>query len=256
MAATIVHAMSKPVVSVVLAAKDAAPEIFDLCLRSFAALRQRSRLQIVIVASGSVPDVEPSLIGHFSSLIRVNVPPAGVYAAYNAGIPLATGRYLLFFGIDDIALPAMDRVIEGLAASDCHVFASACHMQAGGLRRPSRYRISLAFRNWCHQGIFYALEVLADRRYQTEYRVRADHKMNIDILSDPSVRLEVSREPVAYCSAGGLSSLQPDILFMRDFPRIVSQTFGRPVGALVRFKQWLIDLFLGPPERWFRPRSR
>lgn len=248
--------MPRPIVSVVLAAKDAPPEMFDLCLRSFAALRKCSQLEMIVVASGRVPDVDAALSRRFAAVIRSNVEPSGVYAAYNAGIPLATGHYILFFGVDDIALPPMDRVIEHLATTHYDVYAAACYMQGYGVRYPSRRRLSLVFRNWCHQGVFYSSACLEGRRYATEYRVRADHKLNIEIISAPSLHLGIDREPVAYFSAGGESSLHPDSLFIRDFPSIVTRALGWPLGVLAWLKRLAVDRVLLPPERWFRTRRR
>jgi glycosyltransferase involved in cell wall biosynthesis len=250
--------LNNHILTIVIAAKDPSRELLLLCLASFAALRHGPALDVVIIQSGELPTLPQDLVALFSRFTVIEVPPAGVYAAYNAGIPAATGSYVLFFGADDVALPGMDTAIDAIAKTPghFHLYAAACYMQSVGISTPSRWRASLAARNWCHQGIFYLRSYLLDHPYQTEYHAQADHKMNIDIVSNRSLRFGVSTEVVAYFSAGGVSSVRPDIAFRRDFPSIVTRAYGWPLGALVKLKQLLIDAVRGDPEKRFQARLR
>lgn len=250
--------MGDILLSVVIAAKDPPPQYLQLCLASFSALRHAPDLEIVIVRSGELPNLPADVTGRFALVRIVEVPPEGVYAAYNGGIRAASGTHVLFFGVDDVALPGMDAAIDTLAdrPGHFHLFAASCYMQSVGLTSPSRRRWSLAIRNWCHQGIFYLRSHLLAHPYQTEYRAQADHKMNIDIVSNRSLRYGVSDELVAYFSAGGVSSMKPDLAFRRDFPAIIAKAYGRPFGLLIKLKQILIDAVLGSPEERFRARTR
>lgn len=250
--------MDKYLLSLVIAAKDPPAAPFALCLASFSALAHAHRIQIVLVESGEPARLEPASLAAFADVKRLQVPAEGVYAAYNAGIGAADGTYLLFFGVDDIALPGMDSVIAHLAAAPepYHLYAATCYMQATGVQRPSTRRTSLILANWCHQGIFYRCSHLLEHRYEVRYRMQADHKLNIDIVSNRALRFGVSQEMVAYFSAGGISSVRPDLVFRKDFPAIVAAAYGKPWGWLVRAKQLLIDLLLGAPEKRFMPRDK
>ena len=250
--------MDKFLVSLVLAAKSPPREVLVLCLASFSALQNASRIQLVIVESGTPAELPDDAFAAFANVKRLEVPAEGVYAAYNAGIEVADGTYLLFFGVDDIALPGMDRVIEHLDTSpeSYHLYAAPCYMQAGGIRRPSERRTSLIFANWCHQGIFYQRNHLFCNRYDPRYRVQADHKLNIDIVSNKKMRVGISQYLVAYFSAGGISSVSPDLVFRADFPKIVALSYGQKWGCLVRTKQILIDFLLGRPETRFKAREK
>lgn len=250
--------MNNFLITVIIAAKDPPAPLLELCLASFSSLTNAHRLQLVIIQSGSFPEISKDSFARFGDVQVINVLPEGVYSAYNAGIRAATGTYLLFFGVDDIALPGMDFIIDQLdaATEQYHLFAAACYMQSVGVAEPSLRRSSLIFRNWCHQGIFYLRSYMLDHPYQTEYRVQADHKMNIDIVSNRALRFGVSKELVAYFSAGGVSSLRPDLRFRSDFPTLIAQAYGRHYGFLVKVKQLLIDALLGDPEHRFRARLR
>lgn len=250
--------MDKYLISVAIAAKEPPPALLELCLASFSALTHAPRIQVVLVESGESAQIDAARFARFANVKRVQVPPEGVYAAYNAAIDAAEGTYILFFGIDDIALPGMDKVIAILGASPeaYHLFAATCYMQSAGVHSPSTRRTSLVFANWCHQGIFYLRTHLLQNRYDIRYRMQADHKLNIDIVSNPALRFGISKEMVAYFSAGGVSSVKPDLVFRKDFSAIVAAAYGKPWGWLVRAKQILIDLLAGPPEKRFMSRKK
>ena len=252
------QAPSDPVLSIVIAAKEPPEALLRLCLASFAALSHAPELDVVIVQSGHLAEPSLELQQSFARFTVVETPPAGVYAAYNVGTLNAIGTHVLYFGVDDIALPGMDAVIDRLVAApgSYELFAAECYMQSIGIASPSRKRSSLAFRNWCHQGIFYLRSYMISHPYEVRYRAQADHKMNIDIVSNRSLRFGTSGDMVAYFSAGGVSSLRPDLVFRNNFPTIVATAYGRPLGALVKLKQLLIDAVLGDPEQRFQARLR
>lgn len=250
--------MDNFLISVVIAAKAPPVALLELCLASFSSLANAHQLQVVIVQSGALPPLHRDTISRFADFKIIEVLPEGIYSAYNAGIKAAEGAYVLFFGVDDIALPGMDSVIDQLASGiePFHLFAAACYMQSAGVAEPSRLRTSLVFRNWCHQGIFYLRSYMLSHPYETEYRAQADHKMNIDIVSNRAFRFGVSRTLVAYFSAGGASSLRPDLRFRKDFPALVANAYGRPYGLLVKVKQLVIDAIVGSPEHRFEAKHR
>jgi hypothetical protein len=214
------------------------------------------KIQLIIVESGVVEKIDDVFLNSFGDVKRILVPAEGVYSAYNHGIDAADGLYIMFFGVDDIALPGMDRIISVLendGGKSC-IVAAGCYMEATGLRLPSSCRYSLIIANWCHQGILYLRSHLLNNRYDLRYKVQADHKLNIDIVANRSLAITVSKEVVAYFSSGGISSTVPDIEFRKDFPSIVACAYGLHWGLLVKAKQIIVDLFLGPPSERFRQR--
>jgi len=239
-------------VTVILAVKDPKPRLLDLCINSFAALSNSNQIEFIVVASGDIPEILPSQQKNFGKYKYINVDPLGVYSAYNEGVKLSSGKYILFFGVDDIALPGMDKIINQLKHSNCHMFACACFMQNIGISKPSKYNISLLFRNWCHQGIFYLKNILEDHPYKIEYIVQADHELNIYIASRNDLVIDKSSEVIAYFSSGGLTSQYRDLKFRKDFPALISQSFGIHYGLLISFKLFLVDIFLGRPETRFK----
>lgn len=244
--------MNAPLLTVIIAAKDPPPLMLGRCLSSFASLGCAGRIHLLLVISGELPALDGATTAAFESFELLDTPGRGVYGAYNVGIDKARGLYVLFFGIDDIALPGLDAVAGRLDHAPYDVFAAACYMQGKGVRYPSTDRRSLIRANWCQQGIFYSRSRLTAYRFDTRYPIQADHKMNIDIVADTSTRIGVSDELVAYFSSGGVSSVRHDVAFIRDFPDIVGAAYGRPLGMYFKWRQRLSVWVLGPLDKRYR----
>jgi len=250
--------VNKTPLSVVIAVKNPTPNHFYLCLASFAALENSNKLQIILVCSGDIPPLNEILINSFGDIVTVDVPAKGVYSAYNSGICYADGQYLLFFGADDIVLPALDKLIDEVLLVDNSytMVAAAAYMQSTGLSRPTSLREGLIFANWCHQSLFYNFNYIKYHKYDLSYPVQADHKMNIDIVSDKNNKIYISGLVVSYFSAGGISTSMPDLRFREDYAAIISAAYGAHWGLFIRFKQLVIDFFKGPPEKAFKINGR
>lgn len=238
------------ILTVVVAAKDA-PEHFVQCsLASLARLAHAPDIEIVIVNSGTFPQAGRDFADRFGTIRFVDMPARGIYAAYNRGIEEATGRYLLFFGVDDIALPGMDMVIDILAGAtpDYDLFAATSYMQSTGISAPARARPAILFRNWCHQGLFYRRSYLATHPFDVAYPMQADHKANIEMLADRTLRIGRSAELVSYFATGGSSQTAPDLRFRSDLPHIAGQNFGPVWRVAVLFKQRIATMLKGRPD--------
>ena len=237
-------------ISIVIACKN--PGLFYLCrcLASFASLKLSNSLEVLLVSSGELPFIPSDLCSSFADLKVLNMPANGVYSAYNYGKTIATGSYILFFGVDDIALPSMDLVLGRLLFNPnlCDLYAASCFIQGKGIRCPSRFDHSLVFKNWCHQGLFYSTRALSHFDYDISYPMQADHKLNIEIVSSPKFRHIVDSTVVSYFSSGGISSTIPDLLFRKNMSNIVAQAYGPFWGYLVLLKQHIANLFLGAPS--------
>lgn len=238
------------ILTVVVAAKDAPQHLVQCSLASFARLAHARAIEVVIVNSGTFPETCRGFADQFGAFRFVEMEPRGIYAAYNRGIEEATGRYLLFFGVDDVALPGMDTVIDLLARAtpDYDLFAATSYMQGTGLSAPARARQAILFRNWCHQGLFYRRTYLASHPFDASYPMQADHKANIEMLADRGLRIGRSGELVSYFATGGSSQTASDLRFRADLPRIAGRSFGAPWQLVVSFKQRVATLLKGRPE--------
>jgi hypothetical protein len=226
-----------PLVSVILPVREPDPLVLARCLCAFAALPWASRLEIIVVHTGhfELGTQESSCTVGAFRLVESAV--AGIYPAFNRGIECANGRFLLFFGHDDIALPEMQRALEFIDTLGPGQVLVACgiYVEGVGLRRPSRLRQGIVFRNWGHQALFYSAEIFRTRRYDPRYPLRADHRLNIALLADPAVRCQRLPWVVSYFSRGGFSSRTiEDPLFDSGQATIAGAEFGMAWGILVR----------------------
>lgn len=144
----------------------------------------------------------------------------GVYDAMNKGIRMARGRFLYFIGAGDTLRPdALRRVAACIAAGGLahsrepvflygDVFSEAMGKVYGG---PFN-KIKIGLFNICHQAIFY------DRRifqrldgYDLQYRILADHELNLRCFGANWLRKVRIDEVVADYEAAGLSSASDEV---------------------------------------------
>jgi hypothetical protein len=219
---------------VIVPVKDPDPARLRRCLAAFCSLSAAPSLQLLLMHTGPLDSSIAAGFSGFHSIHAIACEEPGIYSACNEGIGKADGRFLLFFGHDDIALPEMDKVIARLGRITTERVLVACGVciEGLGVRSPSRLRQSILFRNWGHQGLFYSADILRGRAYESRYAVRADHRLNIALLADPDIECVRMPEVVCYFPRGGFSTLHPvDAAFERDRYAIARQDFGVAWGA-------------------------
>ncbi|MEJ2140489.1 MAG: glycosyltransferase family A protein, partial [Gammaproteobacteria bacterium] len=101
--------LNQPPVSVIVPAYNVGPYI-DQCLRSLKSQSLQS-IQIIVVDDGSTDDtperIQALQNGEGPSIEVVRQENAGLSAARNAGMALATGQYIGFVDADDWVSPRM-----------------------------------------------------------------------------------------------------------------------------------------------------
>ena len=223
--------------SVIVPLREPDEAVLARCLVSFDSLPSAARLEVVLVHTGPFDITLCDVARRIGHCVRVECAEPGIYAAFNRGIEHATGRFLLFYGHDDIALPDMEQALQLLASEgdDAVLLACAVYVQGLGVRRPSRLRQAIVLRNWGHQGLFYASALFRGRRYDLRYPLRADHRLNIALLADRGVRCVRSPRVVTYFARGGFSTSNiADLHFDAEQARIAGEEFGWLWGMAVR----------------------
>lgn len=232
-----------PILTVILAVKDPDPGQFDACLASIAGLRNSARFDLVIVVSGCLPDIHESFKARLHSIHVVYQEPRGVYHAYNRGLDDLHTPYVMVMGSDDILLPGLDNAIDSIVGSrQPHIVAACVLMQGIGVRGPSRFRWGLIFRNWCQQGLLYRTDVFATRRFDCKYRIQADHKLNMELVSDPHTVIQRCDDVICHFSSNGLSQTAHDWVFRADMPDMVREYYGFFFWIVALMKRRIADL--------------
>ena len=235
-----------PLLTIILAVKDPPAAQFDACIASIAALRNSPRFDLVIVTGGSLPAIAESFKARLHRVRIVEQEPRGIYQAYNRGLDDADTPYVMVMGSDDMLLPGLDHAIDSIEASERpYIVAARALMQNIGITGPSRFRWGLIFRNWCQQGLLYRTDVFATRRFDCKYRIQADHKLNMELVSDPRTVVRRCDDVICHFSSGGLSSTVPDWVFREDMPAMVHTYYGRFFWLVALAKRQLADLVKG-----------
>ena len=236
--------LDPPLLTVILAVKNPDPAEFDVCLASIAALRNSSRFVLLIVVSGRLPAISDAFKARLHNIHIVDQDARGVYHAYNRGLDDVRTPYVMVMGCDDMLLPGLDPVIDSIAGqARPHIVAASALMQGIGIVRPSRFRWGLIFRNWCQQGLLYRSDIFAIRRFDCKYPMQADHKLNMELVSDPRTTIQYRDDVICHFSSGGLSQTVHDWVFREDMPGMVRTYYGSFFWIVALSKRRLADLF-------------
>jgi glycosyltransferase involved in cell wall biosynthesis len=213
------------------------------CLSSIrAALKSKILYEIIIVT----PDVVS--FDNFISLDDLRIydeDSPGIYGAMNTGIKKAVGRYLYFIGQDDILLPAtVDAIIQG-KENRAELILANVFWGNDRIFKNNLFRTYLAWKNWCHQGIFYDRErfIKDVGEYPTQFKAQADHYVNIVLSSVPSLKITKYHGCVAWYSADGFSTCYSDLVFRLGFPILVRNHIGFFSYCCVILRRALLSLW-------------
>ena len=229
-----------PDLSIVLPALAPDPEFLRCIYAVRAALAGRVQFEIISV----VRELERFKYLESSDLRIVPEVKSGVYGAMNTGLDHAKGKYVYFIGQDDILLPeaaeALNRGISGMA----DVILANIFYGKGRVYRNRPWPSSLVWRNWCHQGVIYRLELLRDSdiRFPEAFVTQADQYANIVLTAGSQAKILKHDGCIAWYSASGVSTQIVDTAFRMQFPSLVRQYFGIPLYISVVLRLRLMDL--------------
>jgi glycosyltransferase involved in cell wall biosynthesis len=187
----------------------------------------------LIVIDGKSTDETVQIIENNTSKIKywVSETDNGIYDAMNKGVKVASGDYILFLGADDVLHNVLHQVAEKLVDSNCvyygNVFFESIQKEYDG--EFNAYK--LAVKNICHQAIFYPKSVFLKYKFNTKYKIRADHYLNLECFSDKNFRFQYMNINIANYSDGGFSSLGHDVEFNNDRLNFIKSHFGIMVYA-------------------------
>ena len=194
-------------------------------------LRQDRSLFEYIVVDGCSTDDTATVIQTRDANIRViQEPDRGLYDAMNKGIAAASGRYLYFIGAGDrLHDNVLERVASAVPAHDRGLIYGNFHLPddpTDYYGEVSKWFLLLVY-NICHQSAFYGREVFEHLgSYDLRYRIRADYALNIAAFCDDRIEKRYLDLCIADYAADGISSVDEDEAFKRDFPDIVRRSLG------------------------------
>ena len=139
---------------------------------------------------------------------------SGIYDAFNKGILVAKGDYILFLGADDCfySLDTLENVIKNLNEKvdilSCCVYMvhETLHKQMlvtnSQAINKSKYRGEMI----PHNGMFTRRTIFDKYPFDVKYAIRGDYKFFLQCYFDESIKISFIDLPVVFYSVSGISS--------------------------------------------------
>lgn len=225
---------NKPLISVVLVTYNA-EKFLQRCLDSIYG-QQYPAIEIVVMDGGSTDGTVAILRNNTGKLaFWKSEKDGGIYDAMNKALDHVRGQWVYFIGADDTLTPAFSQMAEEL--SDPHAIYYGSVLKAGKkyLGKMAAYKQAKTGIN--HQAIIYPAGIFALRRYDTRYRISADHVFNMQCHSDKHYRFIFKDFDIAIFNDTGISSTQKDAVFEKEKAGLILNHFGPAIYLRFLFKR-------------------
>lgn len=178
-----------------------------------------------IVVDGGSSDETLSLLHHYEEVFRKRSIPFiyisekdnGVYDAMNKGALMAKGEWINYMNAGDgfYSKDSLERFFSYTINPNCGVlYGDTLQLFdfGSGIAKASDYAKDNPYMPFCHQSCFVKAELVRKYRFDTSYRIVADHDFFFRLHED-GVRSQYIEEVVAkYNGQYGLSATHPLVL--------------------------------------------
>ncbi len=199
-------------------------------------------IEIIVMDGGSTDGTTAVIHRHADKLaFWKSEKDGGIYEAMNKALDHARGQWIYFIGADDVLTPAFSQMAEVLTDPAAIYYGSVIKAGQKYLGKMAPYKQAKTGIN--HQAIIYPVGIFRARRYDTRYRISADHVLNMQCHSDKRYHFTFLDFDIALFNDTGISSLQKDPVFEKEKAGLILKHFGP--GIYLRF------LFKRLKERFF-----
>ena len=190
----------------------------------------------VIIMDGGSTDDTIEIVENFKEprFIVYKEKDSGIYDAMNHGIVRSQGEWLYFIGCDDYLLEP-DSLANALA-EPLNADMIYCEVESDYLNEKylGEWNYENLGYNRSHQGIFYRRHVFdIIGLYPTQYRVCADHYVNLAVFLNANLVTSYRPINVAYHTHGGFSANTEDYLFESEVDYLIARwgqnTLPKPI---------------------------
>lgn len=182
-----------------------------------------------IIIDGNSKDSTTDIIKSYSNGISywISEQDKGIYDAMNKGIAVSTGDYIYFIGSDDVLYN--DEVISNVASSIGNnrdsIFYGDVIFNPENIRYDGAFsKVKLAFKNICHQSMFFPGMLLRNNRYDLRYTAYSDWYTNILFMGN-NIKFVHINQIIAIFKSGG-TSFSGDEAFDNERGKIVYAHLG------------------------------
>lgn len=170
-----------------------------------------------IIIDGNSDDGTIELIKKYMKNCRgkyLSEPDSGIYDAFNKGVNLASGKYIIFMGTDDYFYDSevVSKVVLKLEEAEADFSYGDVYLLNETRTEKSRVAkgnlYEMFFRmSFCHQSVFMRKSVLEESPFNTDYKISADYDLCLKLLMNRANIIKVN-EIIAVFRTGGASSNQ------------------------------------------------
>ena len=164
----------------------------------------------------------------------------GIYDAMNKGIALAKGDWIYFMGCDDGFYDEMvlQNIAPLLSSEYDLVYGDVLWVPDEILEKGMCNAADLINRNINHQRIFYRKTLFQQYGvYDLQYRVAADHELNIRFFCNNDIRKKYVWTTIARYHSGGFSANKTDEVFWSNWKNIFKSNFAKQLPEKLMYEK-------------------
>lgn len=229
----------KPLISVVTPVLNR-KNIFSRSLQSV--LNQTyNNVEYIVVDGGSTDGTLDVLLENDASIdYWVSEPDGGIADAFNKAARLATGKWILFLGADDILLNILHEVAPLMKKGNHIYYGDVFRAGPNGIWGGIFDNFRLMRENLCQQSIFYPKDVFKKYEHDSRYEVWMDYEFNLRCWGDHSFKPVYLPYVISVFGGGGnCFGYRHDSAFVRERKQLFERAFPkemmlRAIGRKIR----------------------
>lgn len=198
--------------------------------------------EYIIIDGGSNDGTVGLLNKHNDSIDKwISEPDQGIYDAMNKGVAMASGKWVLFLGADDL-LSVKISEIESTFEEGMNYYGNVRLQSSGRVYDGKFNRYKILQRNICHQAVIYSADVLRARKFDIRYKIAADYEMNLYLLGTQFTKIEYINNIISDFDDSGISSNKTDMKFRSDLKFLFFMHFPiyiYPIYPIARLHYYL-----------------
>jgi glycosyltransferase involved in cell wall biosynthesis len=160
----------------------------------------------------------------------------GIYDAMNKALEFVTGDWVYFLGADDILLDEFSDMAYRLKDKSTIYYGSVYKEGKKYLGRVDSYKHAKI--TICHQAMMYPAMVFKKYKFDTQYRISADHVLNMWCWKDKDFKFEFVDYIIAIFNDTGVSSTKKDLLFEQHKADLIKKNYGTLIWLRFLFKEF------------------
>lgn len=207
-----------------------------------------------VVADGGSTDGTLEILNQVNDLNIVvdSRSDNGIYDAFNRGVSLASGEFVIFIGSDDEVLVDFFDISKILFDHNVVYYGDVCMKSTNILYDGGFSKWKIVCRNICQQAIFYPRRIFSTYSFDCRYKILSDWVLNIKLYGDKNIDFVYINKVVSrFDDVSGVSQNYVDELFVKNRFRLVSENLGLKYAFFVALRVFVkrVASFLTPLPR-------